>query len=49
MTPSTPPEETGSKGTVLIPEKSIAILPFENLSEQTRANAYFAEASKTRF
>src|SRR4029453_3288907 len=32
MTRSTPPEETASKGTVLIPEKSIAILPFENLS-----------------
>src|SRR4029450_2376450 len=42
MTPSTPPEETGSKGTVLIPEKSIAILPFENLSSD-KANAYFAD------
>src|SRR4030095_1239555 len=42
MTPSTPPEETGSKGTVLIPEKSIAILPFENLSGD-KANAYFAD------
>ncbi len=42
MTPSTPPEETGSKGTVLIPEKSIAILPFENLSDD-KANAYFAD------
>ena len=42
MTPSTPPEETASKGTVLIPEKSIAILPFENLSED-KANVYFAE------
>ena len=42
MTPSTPPEGTGSKGTVLIPEKSIAVLPFENLSED-KANAYFAE------
>src|SRR6059058_5354486 len=30
MTPSTPREETGSKGAVLIPEKSIAVLPFEN-------------------
>ncbi len=42
MTPSTPPEETGSKGTLLIPEKSIAILPFENLSGD-KANAYFAD------
>ncbi len=42
MTSSTPPEETASNGTVLIPEKSIAILPFENLSGD-KANAYFAE------
>src|SRR5438105_7243340 len=42
MTSSTPPEETASKSTVLIPEKSIAILPFENLSGD-KANAYFAE------
>src|SRR4029453_15808182 len=42
MTPSTPPEETGSKVVVLIPEKSIAILPFENLSGN-KANAYFAD------
>src|SRR6184192_482120 len=42
MTPSTPREETASKGTVLIPEKSIAILPFENLSGD-KANAYFAD------
>jgi TolB-like protein/Tfp pilus assembly protein PilF len=42
MTPSTPPEETGSKGTVLIPEKSIAVLPFENLTNE-KENAYFAE------
>jgi TolB-like protein/integral membrane sensor domain MASE1/class 3 adenylate cyclase/Tfp pilus assembly protein PilF len=43
MTPSTPPEETGSKGgTVLIPEKSIAVLPFENLSD-AKENAYFAD------
>ena len=42
MTPSTPSEETGSQGTVLIPEKSIAILPFENLSGD-KANAYFAD------
>src|SRR3989440_9309572 len=42
MTPSTPLEEMGSKGTLLIPEKSIAILPFENLSVD-KANAYFAD------
>src|SRR5438045_6429516 len=42
MTTSKPPEGTASKGTVLIPEKSIAVLPFENLSEEI-ANAYFAE------
>jgi len=42
MTRSIPPEETASKGTVLIPEKSIAILPFENLSGD-KANAYFAD------
>src|SRR6266496_632185 len=42
MTPATPPEGTGSKGTLLIPEKSIAILPFENLSGD-KANAYFAD------
>jgi serine/threonine-protein kinase len=42
MTPSTPPEGTASKGTVLIPEKSIAILPFENLSDQ-KEDAYFAD------
>jgi TolB-like protein/Tfp pilus assembly protein PilF len=41
MTPSTPPEGTASDGTVLIPEKSIAVLPFENLSDD-KANAYFA-------
>ena len=41
-TPPTPPEETGSKGTVFIPEKSIAILPFENLSDD-KANAYVAD------
>ncbi len=40
--PSTPPEGTASKGTVLIPEKSIAVLPFENRSED-KANAYFAD------
>src|SRR5467141_3885174 len=42
MTPSTPPEGTASKGTVLIPEKSIAVLPFENRSED-KANAYFTD------
>jgi class 3 adenylate cyclase len=42
MTPSTPAEGTASKGTVLVPEKSIAILPFENLSGD-KANAYFAD------
>src|SRR5437016_453661 len=42
MTRSISPEGTGSKGTVLIPEKSIAILPFENLSGD-KANAYFAD------
>src|SRR5437773_3238516 len=42
MTRSIPPEGTASKGTVLIPEKSIAILPFENLSGE-KANAYFAD------
>jgi hypothetical protein len=31
-----------------ISQKSIAVLPFENLS-QDKANAYFAEASRTRF
>src|SRR6266545_4186429 len=42
MTRSILPEETASKGAVLIPEKSIAILPFENSSGE-KANAYFAE------
>src|SRR6476661_6844707 len=42
MTPSTPPEGTSSKGTALIPEKSIAVLPFENRSDD-KANAYFAD------
>src|SRR5262249_33540913 len=42
MTRSIPPQETASKGTVLIPEKSIAVLPFENLSGD-KANAYFAD------
>src|SRR6266498_2266453 len=42
MTRSIPPEEAANKGAVLIPEKSIAILPFENLSGE-KANAYFAD------
>jgi TolB-like protein/integral membrane sensor domain MASE1/class 3 adenylate cyclase/Tfp pilus assembly protein PilF len=42
MTPSTPPEGTPSNGTVLIPEKSVAVLPFENRSED-KQNAYFAD------
>ena len=45
MTRATPPEETASKGAVLIPEKSIAVLPFENRSED-KANAYFADGIK---
>jgi len=35
-------EETASKATVLVPEKGIAVLPFENLSEE-KENAYFAD------
>ena len=43
MTPSAPPEGTApASGGVLIPEKSIAVLPFENLSGD-KANAYFAD------
>jgi TolB-like protein/integral membrane sensor domain MASE1/tetratricopeptide (TPR) repeat protein/class 3 adenylate cyclase len=42
MTPSTPPKGTASNGTVLIPEKSVAVLPFENLSAQ-KENAYVAD------
>src|SRR4026207_266101 len=42
ITGSTPPGETASKGAVFIPEKSIAILPFENLSGD-KANTYFAD------
>jgi TolB-like protein len=33
---------TSSEATIKVPEKSIAVLPFENLSEE-KANAYFAE------
>ena len=42
--PTTSPlsEEIASKATVLVPEKSIAVLPFENRSEE-KANAYFAD------
>jgi TolB-like protein/class 3 adenylate cyclase len=42
MTPSTPPEGTASKAMVLIPEKRVAVLPFENLSGE-KENAYFAD------
>jgi TolB-like protein/integral membrane sensor domain MASE1/class 3 adenylate cyclase/Flp pilus assembly protein TadD len=42
MTPSTPLEGTAGKATVLIPEKSVAVLPFENLSAE-KENAYFAD------
>jgi TolB-like protein/class 3 adenylate cyclase/Flp pilus assembly protein TadD len=35
-------EKTASKATILVPEKSIAVLPFENRTED-KANAYFAE------
>ena len=38
----TPSQETASNGAVLIPEKSIAVLPFENLSSD-KENAYFAD------
>jgi TolB-like protein len=42
MIPSPPPKGTASEGRVLIPEKSIAVLPFENRSEE-KGNAYFAD------
>src|SRR2546427_5906255 len=42
ITPSTPPEGATSKAMALIPEKSVAVLPFENLSAQ-EDNAYFAD------
>jgi TolB-like protein/integral membrane sensor domain MASE1/class 3 adenylate cyclase/Tfp pilus assembly protein PilF len=45
MTPSTPQEGTVSKAMALIPEKSVAVLPFENWSED-KANAYFADGIK---
>jgi len=42
MTPSTLAEGAASKTTVFIPEKSVAVLPFENLSAE-KENAYFAD------
>jgi TolB-like protein/Flp pilus assembly protein TadD len=39
---SSTPDGTASSGTVLIPEKSVAVLPFENLSAQ-QENTYFAD------
>jgi TolB-like protein len=42
MTSSTPPGGTTSPAKVFIPEKSIAVLPFENLSAE-KENAYFAD------
>jgi TolB-like protein/Tfp pilus assembly protein PilF len=39
------PLSSGVSGSQVIPEKSIAVLPFENLSEE-KANAYFAEGIK---
>jgi TolB-like protein len=36
------PDEGGRRSPASLPEKSIAVLPFENLSEE-KANAYFAE------
>jgi TolB-like protein/class 3 adenylate cyclase/Flp pilus assembly protein TadD len=41
-TPSTPVEGAAGKATVFIPEKSVAVLPFENLSAE-KENAYFAD------
>jgi serine/threonine-protein kinase len=35
-------EETASKATVLVPGKSVAVLPFENLSDE-KENAYFTD------
>src|SRR4029453_18856775 len=45
MTPLTPSEGTASKAMALIPEKSVAVLPFENRSED-KTNAYFADGNK---
>jgi TolB-like protein/class 3 adenylate cyclase/Flp pilus assembly protein TadD len=39
---STPPEVTNTVGPAAIPQKSIAVLPFENLSD-AQENAYFAD------
>jgi TolB-like protein/Tfp pilus assembly protein PilF len=39
---STTETSLGSAGTVAVPEKSIAVLPFENLSDE-KENAYFAD------
>jgi serine/threonine-protein kinase len=39
---STLPEGTASNATALIPQKSIAVLPFDNLSDE-KENAYFAD------
>src|SRR5437764_12227963 len=40
--PSTSPEGAASKAMALIPEKSVAVLPFENRSEE-KANGYLAD------
>jgi TolB-like protein len=37
-----------SRSAIAIVEKSIAVLPFENRSED-KANAYFADGIRTRF
>src|SRR6266566_291 len=42
MTRSIPPEETATAFPTAIPKKSIAVLPFDNLSGD-KANAYFAD------
>jgi TolB-like protein/Flp pilus assembly protein TadD len=41
-TTAAPSEATASKATALIPDKSIAVLPFKNLSDE-KENAYFAD------
>jgi TolB-like protein/class 3 adenylate cyclase/Tfp pilus assembly protein PilF len=40
--PTAPPSASAPPARVAIPEKSIAVLPFENLSEE-KANAFFAD------
>jgi TolB-like protein len=40
--PDAPPSAAHRAAAVVIPEKSIAVLPFENLSE-IKTNAYFAD------